>query len=62
MIWMVIWTVLMVLWLVLGGYMSYDPAKPHGLANSLLPWACVLILGLAIFGAISTGTHNPAIR
>lgn len=56
MIWLVIWVVLMILWLVLGCYLTYEPAKPVGVGTTIIPWACVLILGLVLFGAVSTGT------
>lgn len=55
MIWCVIWTVLMILWLFGGCYWSWDPGKPALLGNTLIPWVCVLILGLILFGAISPG-------
>jgi hypothetical protein len=60
MIWVVIWTVLMILWLVWGGY-TFDRARPDGLGGTLIPWVCVLILGLVIFGAISVGPINQAV-
>jgi hypothetical protein len=46
----VVWTVLMMAWAGVGVY-GYDRAKPYGLGNWLVPWACVLILGLVVFGA-----------
>jgi hypothetical protein len=54
MIWVVVWVVLMILWLVYGGY-GYDRANPHAIGGTLIPWACVLILGLILFGAVSVG-------
>ena len=56
MIWVTIWTVLMILWLFGGGYYSYDASKPHLLiGGTLIPWICVLILGLVLFGGIHVG-------
>lgn len=59
MIWLVIWVVMMILWLVLGCYSGWEPdpaARRYNLGNTIIPWACVLILGLVLFGAVSTGT------
>ncbi len=55
MIWLVIWVVLMLFWLFFGSWIGWDPAKPYGIGNTLIPWICVLILGLVVFGAISSG-------
>lgn len=54
-IWVVIWVVLMILWLFGGCYMSWNPATPHAIGNTIIPWLCVLILGLIMFGAIGAG-------
>ncbi len=54
-IWLVIWVVLMLFWLFYGGYSNWNPAAPAALGNTLIPWLCVLILGLVVFGAISSG-------
>ncbi len=55
----VIWTVLMLFWLVFGGYTGWDPDRPHLFGNTLLPWACVAIIGVAYFynamGSATTG-------
>ena len=51
----VIWTVLMMFWLFYGGYTTWNPAAPQALAGTIIPWCCVLILGLIIFGAFSVG-------
>lgn len=56
MIWLVIWVVLMMFWLFYGSWSSWDPAKPYGIGTTLIPWLCVLILGLVVFGALSPGT------
>lgn len=55
MIWVVIWVVLMMFWLFGGCYWTWNPAQPAVLGNTIIPWLCVLILGLAIFGGIETG-------
>lgn len=55
MIWLVIWVVLMMFWLFFGAWYTYDPARPYGVGTTLIPWLCVLILGLAEFGAFGTG-------
>jgi hypothetical protein len=55
MIWLVIWTVLMILWLFYGGYTWDRSSGPAGLGGTLIPWVCVLILGLVIFGAFPVG-------
>jgi hypothetical protein len=54
-VWVVVWVVLMMFWLFFGCYVSWDPAKPVVLVNTLIPWLCVLILGLIVFGAVSPG-------
>ena len=57
-IWVVIWVVLMMFWLFFGGYVGwYGPGgnPQHFIAYGLLPWLCVLILGLVLFGAVSSG-------
>ncbi len=55
-VWVTIWVVLMMFWLFGGGYWGYDPAKPQLLiGNTLVPWLCMLIIGLIVFGAISAG-------
>jgi hypothetical protein len=55
MIWCVIWTVLMIFWLLYGGYTTWDPQRPAVLGSTLIPWACVLILGLILFGGVAGG-------
>ena len=54
-IWMVIWTVLMMFWLFGGGYYAYNGTL-NVLAfgtGTIIPWLCVLILGLFNFGGIN---------
>ncbi len=59
-IWCVIWVVLMILWAVFGtwwGYSSPTPADRMGrMGGTWIPFICVLILGLIIFGAIGGGS------
>ncbi len=52
-VWVTIWVVLMIFWLFGGCYWSWNPQQPAILGNTIIPWACVLILGLLYFGAIS---------
>ena len=53
--WMVIWIVLMMFWLFGGSYWSWEPARPYMIGTTIIPWLCVLILGLLYFGAIAGG-------
>lgn len=53
MIWLVIWVVLMLFWLFFGCYTGWAPDKPYLLGGTIIPWLCVLILGLVIFGGVS---------
>lgn len=59
MIWCVIWTVLMMAWLFGNGIYNYNSANPPSPAafgtGTLIPWGCVLILGLIQFGGITVG-------
>ncbi len=56
-VWVVVWVVLMMFWLFFGCYVCWEPSKPHVcLGGTIIPWLCVLILGLVLFGAISPGT------
>lgn len=49
--WAVVFVVLMILWLFGVSYLTYDPARgPVSLGGTLLPWACVAILGAMQFG------------
>lgn len=54
-VWVTIWVVLMIFWLFGGCYWTWNPQQPVLLGNTLIPWACVLILGLILFGAVSAG-------
>lgn len=47
----VVWVVLMILWLVLGNY-DFSTGNTTLSKASLLPWACVLILGITIYRGI----------
>lgn len=57
---LVVWIVLMVIWLIFGCYWGWKPDQPALLGNTLIPWACVLILGLVVFGAIGTPNTSGA--
>jgi uncharacterized membrane protein YozB (DUF420 family) len=46
---MTVYVVLMLFWLVWGGY-NYDPQHPRAVGGTLIPWAAVAILGYVIFG------------
>jgi len=51
--WPTVFVCLMILWLVLGIYVGYEPAKPYGaVGTTLLPWACVAILGALVLGGL----------
>ncbi len=63
-VWMTIWVVLMILWLFGGSFIAYDGQTSAFNVRSfggytLIPWACVLILGLILFGAVSGGDSHP---
>lgn len=32
--------------------MGYERERPYGVGTTVIPWLCVLILGLVIFGAV----------
>jgi hypothetical protein len=54
MILLVIWVVLMILWLFGGGFYAYNQPNQGPMVfgtSTLIPWVCVLILGLAVFGS-----------
>jgi hypothetical protein len=59
--WFILWTILMIFWLLYGGYVVYqtpaDPARPGPVAYGgiMFPWLCVLILGLVVFGVVGGG-------
>lgn len=61
-VWVVVWVCLMLFWLFGGGYVAYEGsafnARNFG-GYTLIPWLCVLILGLILFGAVNPG---PVIR
>lgn len=48
----VIFVVLMMFWLGLGGYTTYDKERPYNLGNTLIPWLCVAILGWILFNGV----------
>jgi hypothetical protein len=49
----VVWVVLMMFWLLFGCYWTYSKEAPAGVGNTIIPWVCVLILGLVLFGAFN---------
>ena len=53
---MVVWIVLMMFWLFFGSYIGWDASKPYMIGNTLVPWFCVLIVGVLLFYSLSTGT------
>jgi hypothetical protein len=56
MVWLVIWVVFMLFWAGSGGYATYrskEPYLPSYGISTLVPWVCVLIPGLILFGAIT---------
>ena len=56
---MVIWTVLMLFWLFFGCWWGWNPAQPQAIGTTVIPWFCVLILGLIIFGAVTISSPGP---
>jgi hypothetical protein len=57
-VYVVIWVVLMMFWLFGGGYWAYNGPNPNPASfglNTLIPFLCVLILGLILFGALPAG-------
>jgi hypothetical protein len=62
-VWVVVWVVLMILAVLGGGAGFRDPTKPNYLYGSyFLLWACILILGLVVFGAFPGGSFGPIAR
>lgn len=49
--WAVVFIVLMLFWLVFGCYWGWEPARPVGIGTTILPWACVAILGYIVLAA-----------
>ncbi len=52
-VWTTVWVVLMMFWLFFGCWSTWDANKPAGVGTTLIPWLCVLILGLILFGAVA---------
>lgn len=49
----VIFVVLMMFWLFFGCYHSWNPQQPDAiLGNTVIPWACVAILGWIVFNGV----------
>lgn len=55
---MVVWIVLMMFWLFFGSYTTWDPVKPYVVGNTLVPWFCVLIVGVLLFYSLSAGSST----
>ncbi len=54
---LVVWIMFMVFWLVFGCSTNWDPTKPRViLGSTVVPWVCVFILGLIVFGAFGPVT------
>lgn len=62
MIWIIVWVVLMIFWLFGGCYLSWEPNRPAILGTTIIPWLCVFILGLVVFGAISAEPGRQLLR
>lgn len=59
---LVVWIVLMLAWLGGGSFvvLSRDnPDRGLWITNSIIPWACVFILGLFFFGAFGQPVMMP---
>jgi hypothetical protein len=54
-VWVVVWVVLMLFWLFFGCYSNWQPNNFAPLGNTLIPWLCVFILGLVVFGGLPAG-------
>lgn len=57
-LWATVFVVLMILWLIGGGYYNSTQASPNwgGWAFAgFLPWACVAILGAIVLGGLNAG-------
>ncbi len=57
-VWLVVWVVGMMFWLFGGGWATYNGPNANPMyfgAYCFIPWLCVLILGLFVFGALSPG-------
>ena len=57
---LIIWIMLMILWVIGAGYVSYSgptPNHPYFVAYGIIPWICVLILGLFVFGAFGSTSN-----
>ena len=50
--WGVVFTCLMILWLFFGTYVTWEPQRPYAVGATLLPWACVAILGAILLGGL----------
>ena len=51
--WTTVFVVLLILWLFFGSWVAWEPQKPYGVVSTtLLPWACVAILGGIVLGGL----------
>jgi hypothetical protein len=58
-VYVVVWVVLMILAVVGGGIGFRGPNNPNYLYGSyFILWACILILGLILFGAVPGGSFQ----
>ena len=52
----IIFVVLMLFWLLGGGYVAYEPAGSFNArafgTGTLIPWVCVAILGYVVFAGL----------
>ena len=55
--WGVVFIVLMLLWLFFGCYLGYNTGGPPNfgpvIGHTIIPWACVAILGYIVLGGAS---------
>lgn len=53
---LVLWMILMVAWLLGGGYVHYHGPTPGGtgyfVGGTIVPWVCVAILGYILFSDV----------
>ncbi len=62
-VWVVVWVVLMMFWILGGGWVSYNGPNATPLyfgGYVLIPWLCVLLLGLFVLGGLPHGTGGAA--
>ncbi len=57
----IVYIILMMFWLFYG-YVVRDPNNKYWLGGTLIPFCLFVIIGLIIFGVISTGSSTPLIN